>query len=128
MAVFDVLQDLLEEVGAGGHHHLVHLNLMMIGTDKGQVGEVLVLLQVVEGVAEVGREVLPTETKFLARCHHSFLSAKVEVTSYQFSMRKISIDELGHYHSTAGDGRGQGFKYSLLCIEKPITERAKCLL
>ena len=100
MVVLDVLQDFLEEVGAGGHHHLVHLNLLMIGTDKGQVCEVLVFLQVVEGAAEVGREVVPTEAKFLARCHHFFLSVKVEVTSYQFSMRKISIDELGHYHSS----------------------------
>ena len=73
MVVLDVLQDFLEEVGVRRHYHLVHLNLLMIGTDKGQVCEILVFLQVVEGAAEVGREVIPTEAKFLTRCHHHHL-------------------------------------------------------
>ena len=59
---------------------------------EGQVCKIHVFLQVVEGVAEVGREVLPTEAKFPTQCHHSLFSAKVSATSYCFTMRKISID------------------------------------
>ena len=41
VAVLDVLQDSPEEFGAGGQHHLVHLDLL-VSTNKRQVGEVLV--------------------------------------------------------------------------------------
>ena len=58
MAVLDVLQDSPEEFGAGGQDHLVRLNLL-VGTDERQVGEIFVLLQVVEGDGDVGCKVVP---------------------------------------------------------------------
>ena len=61
MAVLDVLQDSPEEIGAGGQHHLAHLNLL-VGTDECQVGEIFVLLQVVERAGDVGCKVVPIET------------------------------------------------------------------
>ena len=60
MAVLDVLQDSPEEIGAGGQHHLVHLN-PLVGTDERQVGEIFVLLQVVERVDKVGSKVVPVK-------------------------------------------------------------------
>ena len=69
VAVLDVLQDFPEEVGTGRHHHLVHLNLLMFSTDEGQIREIFVLLQVVECVADVVRELSPAEAKLLTRRH-----------------------------------------------------------
>ena len=58
MAVLNILHDSPEEIGAGGQHHIVHLNAL-VGTDERQVGEIFVLLQVVEGDGDVGCKVVP---------------------------------------------------------------------
>ena len=60
VAVLDILQDSPEEIGAGGQDHLVHLDLL-VGTDERQVGEIFVLLQVVERVDKVGSKVVPVK-------------------------------------------------------------------
>ena len=69
VVVLDVLQDFLEEVRARRHHHLVHLNLLIFSTDEGHIREIFVLLQVVECVADVVRELSPAEAKLLTRRH-----------------------------------------------------------
>ena len=61
MAVLNILHDSPEEIGAGGQHHLVHLDVL-IGTDERQVGGIFVLLQVVERVGDVGCKVVLIET------------------------------------------------------------------
>ena len=56
--MLDILQDSPEEFGARSQDHHVHLNLL-VGTDERQVGEIFVLLQVVERVGDVGCKVVP---------------------------------------------------------------------
>ena len=58
MAVRILLQNPLEERGAGSQDHLVSLNLI-VSAGKSHVSEVLLLLELVEGVADVHLEVIP---------------------------------------------------------------------
>ena len=58
--MLNILHDSPEEIGAGGQHHIVHLNAL-VGTDERQVGEIFVLLQVVERVDNVGSKVVPVK-------------------------------------------------------------------
>ena len=68
MTVRILLQNPLEERGAGSQDHLVSLNLT-VTADKSHIGEVLLLLEVVKCIADVHLEVIPAQTKLITGTH-----------------------------------------------------------
>ena len=74
MAVRILLQNPLEKRRAGSQDHLVSLNLIVVA-GKSHVSEVLLLLELVEGVADVHLEVIPAQTKLITGTHSPELSS-----------------------------------------------------
>ena len=79
-----LLQNPLEKRGAGSQDHFVSLNLL-VSAGKSHVSEVLLLLELMEGVADVHLEVIPTQTKLLYLKHNYFLfSSELEIERKSF--------------------------------------------
>ena len=65
------LQNVPEEAGAGGEDDLVRHHLVLL-TCKRHVQQLLLLSQLIEGVADVGLKVVPSETILISG--HFFFS------------------------------------------------------
>ena len=72
------LQNTPEEAGAGGEDDLVRHHLVLL-TRKRHVQQLLLLSQVIEGVAHVGFKVVPSETVLITGHFFSFLQYEVSV-------------------------------------------------
>jgi len=66
-----LLQQSLEEGGAGGEHHLVRLARLAVAGER-HIQEVLLGAEVLEGGDHVGLEVVPSQAVLLASCHRDF--------------------------------------------------------
>ena len=72
------LQNAPEEAGACGEDDLVRHHLVLL-TRKRHVQQLLLLSQVIEGVAHVGFKVVPSETVLITGHFFSFLQYEVSV-------------------------------------------------
>ena len=69
-----------EEGGAGREDELVGLDFLLLACDR-HIKEVLLIPQLLEGIADVPLEVVPLKTKFIPRPHVETFGFRVTTTS-----------------------------------------------